>query len=934
MCVMGILKLLMGIIGTGMVLTGSTGGSEQQEDKENTDNQSGKDQDNSNSDVANASGDNTSTQSSQHVGNSEGSIAAGEVSNAHSASKGLVDSRKVKNLEYQNFRKKHAMYCYDMLQAAFNWQGGYAYVTHDFHNFLDCIAGNDQEIRGLCFLVLKASVLFQYCMLHCRHEVARLLVFDQRSLRDPMLLNNLLSKALSILSNTDDPDRRMYFSYLALCHISYSQLDMKEMISPQFYRDIQGLLCRIFEYKITNGFDPYIKFTHELLIGCALFLGGMYNQIHTREATTEVTVPDTVNVLCRNTDIFRERINSNRRSVMAWQDLGYRCYRLFISMLYMYTDDTRLFRRGVQAIPQKLIRQCSEDIVTLIDSYYLQDEMPYSVIAGNIAGSLSRLINRNNISIVQEDITLYEQHCIRQCSMSVKTSTDLESQDIEQLNVSMSIVDINEEREGIHAAQQPPSSSLGEGAVGEVAGSSYDYTRLGARPKVRSRKSSDKTLKQGESHTSVKISQVSTGMSSTFVDKKSKGLVGIIKSPDSFSSQETKLSQVHHKQAQVADGVTTTDKLSNIDLQENVIQPVHISEVDDNLPKQSPISRQGTCVSMPPDHIRKFRRLHVIYLYDICRRLIFSTHGEIKATVECAHVMSDIFKSNKAEQKFFLLMLKVSMLLQFCGAHFSRERIRYIIFDARPWAKESKNIDYILCEILGVINTSSSLSHTIMSISRLLRQKYDVDGKMLTKMRHMPDFYRKVMNLLCRVYQYKRECSNFGQDNIHTIVISQVIICCAMLMGSMYCSKEGIGIRGTRRTLDVEFYHLVLAFMYLYEVQAQGAAKVDYIDHSPVVIPPGLSRLCSKNFVKFLKKNYPGGEVPFSIHVEHLIERLDRLITGQNVAWIFSDIEIYEHSFMQNRRRSGSDYSRGDGTGGENDNFPDQQRASGDGRGL
>ncbi|QLK57492.1 DUF3514 domain-containing protein [Ehrlichia ruminantium] len=933
---MGILKLLMGIIGTGMVLTGATGGSEQQEDKENTDSQSGKDQGNSNSDVANASGDNTSTQSSQCIGNPEGSIAAGEVRNTHSGSRGLVGRQMVNNLEFQNFRTKHAMYCYDMLESAFNWQNGYAYVTYDFHSFLNCIAGNDQEVRGLCFLVLKASVLFQYCMIHCRHESGRLLVFDQRSLKSPALLNNLLSKALSILSNTGDTNKRMYFSYFALFNMSYSQhfIDMKEMISPQFYRDIEKLLCRIFEYKITNGFDQHIKFTNEILIGCAFFLGSMYNQIHIRETTTEATARiDNTNLLHRNTDVFRSRIGSNRRNMVAWQDLGYRCYRLFTSMLYLYTDDTRLFRRGMQSIPQKLLRQCSEDIVNLIDSYYLQDEMPYSVIVGNIAGSLSRLINRNNISVMQEDIDLYAQHCIRQCSMNVETSTALESQDIEQLNVGMSIMDINEGQKK-HAVQQLPSSSSGEGAVGEIAGPGYDnayYTRLGARPKVRSRKSSDKTLKQDESHTSVKISQVSTEKFSTFVDKKSEGLVGIIKSPDSSSSQETKLPKV---KVRLADDVATIDKLSDIDLHENVIQPVHTSEVDDNLPKQSPISRQGTCVNMPRDHIRKFRRLHVIYLYDICRRVIFSTHGEIKATVECVQVMSDIFKSNKAEQELFLLMLKVSMLLQFCGAHFSRERIRYIIFDARPWAKESKNIDYILCEILGVINTSSSLSHTIMSISRVLRQKYDVDSRMLTKMRHMPDFYRKVMNLLCRVCQYKRECSNFGKNNVPTIVISQVIICCAMLMGSMYCSKEGIGIRGTRRTLDVEFYHLVLAFMYLYEVQAQGAAKVDYIDYSPVVISPGLSRLCSKKFVEFLKKNYPDGEVPFSVHVEHLIERLDRLITGQNVAWIFSDIEIYECSFMQNRRRSGSDYSRGDGTGGENDNFPDQQRASGDGRGL
>ncbi|QLK58411.1 DUF3514 domain-containing protein [Ehrlichia ruminantium] len=930
MCVMGILKLLMGIIGTGMVLTGSTGGSEQQEDKEDTDSQSGKDQDNSNSDVANASGDNTSTQSSQCVGNPESNIEVNDIRRIHSMFRGLACRQRVNNMEFQNFRTRHAIYCYDMLESAFNWQDNYAYVTHGFHDFLNCIAGDDQEVKGLCFLVLKASVLFQYCMVHCRHESGRLIIFDERSIRDPALLNNLLSKALSILSNTGDINKRMYFSYLALFHMSYSQhfIDMKQIISPQFYRDIQGLLCRIFEYKITNGFDQYIKFTNELLIGCAFFLGGMYNQIHIREATTEATTHrGSVNVLYRSTDVFRRRIGSHRRNIIAWQDLGYRCYRLFTSMLYLYADDTRLFRRGVQSIPQKLLRQCSEDIVELIDTHYLHDEMPYSVIAGNIAGSLSRLINRNNISAIQEDIGLYEQYCIRQCSMNVETSTALESQDIEQLNVSMSVMGINEGQEE-SAVQQLSSSSSGEGAVGEVAGSrdnQTDYTRLGARPKVRSRRSSDKTLKQDESHTSVEISQVSTGTSSTFVDKKSGKLVGIIKSSDSSSSQEIEQSMM---KVRLAGNVMTTDKLSDIGLHGNVIQPVHISEVEDNLPQQSYVYRQGTCVGMPRDHIRKFRRLHVTYLYNICPRVIVSMHGEIRATAECVQVMLDIFKNDRSEQGLFLLMLKISMLLQFCGAHFCREQIRYMMFDARPWSRECKDVDYVLYEILGVINTSSSLSNTIMLISGILRQKYNVDRRMLTKMPHTPNFYRKVMNLLCKVCQYKRECSNFGQNNVHSIVISQVIICCAILMGSMYCRMESMGIRDPLRSLDVECYHVLIAFMYLYEVRAQ--AKVDYVSHDPLVIPQGLSRLCSRGFVNFLKENYPNGEVPFSIYIGHLVERLDRLMTAKNVAFVFSDIEIYERDW-----RSEGDHLRRDGsTGGENDNFPDQQRASGDGRGL
>ncbi|GAT76892.1 hypothetical protein EHRUM2_00900 [Ehrlichia ruminantium] len=153
-------------------------------------------------------------------------------------------------------------------------------------------------------------------------------------------------------------------------------------------------------------------------------------------------------------------------------------------------------------------------------------------------------------------------------------------------------------------------------------------------------------------------------------------------------------------------------------------------------------------------------------------------------------------------------------------------------------------------------------------------------------------------------------------------------------MGSMYCNMKSMGIRDCRRKLDVECYRILLAFMYMYEVRYQGI-NVEYVDHDPVIVPQALSRVCSEKFIKFLKANYSDGEVPFSMYVEHLVERLDMLMTSRNVTWIFDDIGIYESSFITtNSMRNESDHSRRDDTGGKNDNFPYQQRASGDGRGL
>ncbi|WP_078399946.1 DUF3514 domain-containing protein [Ehrlichia ruminantium] len=909
---MGILKLLMGIIGTGMVLTGSTGDSEQKEDKENTDSQSSKDQSDSNLGVANTSGDNTSTQSSQCIGNSEGNIAAGGSENVNISKELVSHAAFTVRQELKCFRKKHAEYCYNMLQAAFSWQNSYAYVTNDFSEFLNCIAGNDQETRGLCFLVLKASLLFQYCIVHSHHESARLIIFDQRSIRDPSLLNSLLSNALRILSSTRSSSHRMHNSYFALSNMSYSQYfpNTKEMISPQFYRDVQKLLCKIFEYKITNGFDKYIRFTDELLIGCALFMGSMYNQIYirTEENITESGFPK-ISVLYRNTDVFRDKIGSHTRSLMALQDLGYRCYKLFITMLYMYRDITPLFRRGIQSIPQKLVRQCSEDIMGFIDNNYRYDDMPYSVITRNIASNLGRLINRVNIRTLEQDIQLYEQHCIMQCLMSVETSTDLESQDMGQLNVEMSSININEAQEATHDVQHPSSSSV-EGAMGVVADvkqDEIDYTKLGARPKVRSKRSSDKTLKQDESHASVQKTQVSTGTSGTSVDKKSQKLVGTIDSSGSSSG-----------------------KLSDTGLHEGVLQSVCTRAV-----KQLPVSEQSTGMkTISHEQIRKFRCLHVKYLHSVCRRVMFSMYGEIKPTFECVQLMSYIFQNNEYEKRLCLLVFKISMLLQFCGAHFCREQIRYLIFDERPWIEGEEHIDYILYNILGVINASAPLATCITLVNGLLRQKFNISRQMLTRCQHTPDFYRKIMNLLCKVYQCRRECSNFSRGSICTIMLNEIIMCCSLLMGSMYCNMKSMGIRDCRRKLDVECYRILLAFMYMYEVRYQGI-NVEYVDHDPVIVPQALSRVCSEKFIEFLKANYSDGEVPFSMYVEHLIERLDMLMTSRNVTWIFDDIGIYESSFITtNSMRNESDHSRRDDTGGKNDNFPYQQRASGDGRGL
>ncbi|QGR03081.1 DUF3514 domain-containing protein [Ehrlichia ruminantium] len=834
---MRLLKFLLGIIGAGMVLTGDPNG--------NPENNESNDPGSNNNLSPGAQGAEGELQ--EHGAGSTGinalennagarpKVQSGKPGKGRKSGKGRRSDKNLKSdKEYvdvqsgidhsrnpksdivydielvedlKRFRRLHAEYYYKVLSSAFILEGNNICATPRLLQFISNVVGNDPERQGLCFYVIKVSMLFQLCLLHSRNEHARVIVFDSRTLANPQILIDVLNGVLPILYDKSDFGDRFSEIYAILFKMHYSSefvtTSRQHMHYPQVLKDAIWMLCKILEYKVTTGFDPDIHFTNEMVIGCVALLGSMYINMAVMSGGPANTS-------------FRRRIGSQEERNLS-SDIGHKLHSVLISLLYLYKrmSSRSGYKCGQSYIPQQLARHCSEAFLHTVSDQYSSGGLSYDILVTDIVNGIMKLIDRSSIQLLESDVSLYEQKCFNRqaCGTGTRTLTD-----------EMSALTLGEEDN----LAESDKKSAGSEAVGQVASAAtvdskdkgmIDYTKLGARPKVRSSR------------------------------------------PTSSTSKKSDIS-----------GDVADDQYKSI-----------VSDA-----KTSSMQRVVHSIEPSATHRLEFRKNHVNYLNGILKFAHFTLQKKLCVTMQCKELIFNV-TNDPDQSKICGFILKVSILAQYAVTCFSKGRAMFSLFDKRCHDNTGNYINFFLRNIVEIVNSEKSVEESIRQMGMIFR-KHSAAPQLMVKQICNPDFYRKSVSVLYKLCIYKADCSCGGE--LANILYFQLIFACGVSIGSMYYATENTDMYNMT-SLARKCVLLVNFVLSMYEVDKHGNSNMKAISPD-VYVPNTLLNLISPGVMDIILQQHPGGDVPFSVYVNHIVGELGVLVIQEGIHNLLDNINIYE----------------------------------------
>ena len=187
-------------------------------------------------------------------------------------------------------------------------------------------------------------------MLHGSNEIAKAIVCDQKLLRNPSLMNDLLRQVLILLCSGGDFREKVKCGYDIVHDKQYIQnfAGPIENYMPKFYSDVVLLLCRLCEYQIVTGHNEKDELLDKMLLGCVLLLGGMYSKMCITSTKGETT--------------FRDSIGDPNTAVRC-SDIGEKCDNILKMMLHLYVGKREGCKCGSVIIPRRLVYQCSDNVL-------------------------------------------------------------------------------------------------------------------------------------------------------------------------------------------------------------------------------------------------------------------------------------------------------------------------------------------------------------------------------------------------------------------------------------------------------------------------------------------------------------------------------------------------------------------------------------------